>query len=598
MAYSYTTYTGNGSTTQFAVPFGYIRREHVAVTVAGSAATFTWVNGSLIQMDAAPANGAAVVVYRTTPLSAPLVNFSDGSTLVAADLDTNATQSIYTQQELDDSVVDGLANVIPNGDKGDITTSVGGTVWTIDNGVVTSAKIADGAIVNADVNASAAIAATKLAFTPSGSIAATTVEAAIQELDTEKAPLASPSFTGSLGSAGTVRVGSTTAATSVDVSLPAASATIGNVRVAPSTAGQARYHLFNGGATAEWLFGQKTSTDHAFKLSKSVAGSETDYIQVGTDGSVVLAGPVTIPAGSSGTPAINFAGDTNTGFYLAGTDQLGIATGGTGRVFVNADGSVGIGSPNTGTDRLFVEGGNVRFFAGGSGTALEIGTGATGNQFAIIDLVGDTTYSDYALRLIRDNGGANSTASIRHRGTGIFSIVAEDAGKVALGTSNTGRLFVTDNGIGIGTNAPGYQLALATDSAGKPSTNTWTIASDERLKENIELANLDLCYLAVKTIPLKRYKWKDEIYSETQVPDRHKLGWIAQDVQAVFPKAVNVHDFKYNQVFEDDQLISEDVIQDCLDLNADQLYAAMYGAMQKLIAKVETLEAEIELLKV
>jgi hypothetical protein len=303
------------------------------------------------------------------------------------------------------------------------------------------------------------------------------------------------------------------------------------------------------------------------------------------------------PAGTAAAPSFSFDGDTNTGIYLAGTDQLGIVTGGTGRVFVNADGNVGIGSPNAGTDRLFVEGGNVRFFAGGSGTALEIGTGATGNQFAIIDLVGDTTYSDYALRVIRDNGGANSTASIRHRGTGIFSIVAEDAGKVALGTSNTGRLFVTDNGIGIGTNAPGYQLALATDSAGKPSTNTWTIASDERLKENIELANLDLCYLAVKTIPLKRYKWKDEIYSETQVPDRHKLGWIAQDVQAVFPKAVNVHDFKYNQVFEDDQLISEDVIQDCLDLNADQLYAAMYGAMQKLIAKVETLEAEVELLK-
>ena len=62
MAYSYTTYTGNGSTTQYAVAFGYIRREHVLATVAGSAATFTWVNSSLIQMDTAPANGAAVRV--------------------------------------------------------------------------------------------------------------------------------------------------------------------------------------------------------------------------------------------------------------------------------------------------------------------------------------------------------------------------------------------------------------------------------------------------------------------------------------------------------------------------------------------------------
>ena len=196
MAYSYTLFTGNGSTTQYAVAFGYIRREHVLVTVAGSSATFTWVNSSLIQMDTAPANGAEVRVYRVTPLSAPLVDFTDGATLVAADLDTNARQSIYTQQELDDSLVDGLAGVIPNGDKGDITTSAGGVVWTIDTGAVTSAKIADGTIVNADINASAAIAATKLAFTPAGNIAATTVQAAIQELDTEKAPLASPALTG------------------------------------------------------------------------------------------------------------------------------------------------------------------------------------------------------------------------------------------------------------------------------------------------------------------------------------------------------------------------------------------------------------------
>lgn len=163
MAFSYNVYTGDGTTTQFAVPFGYIRREHVLATVAGSPATFTWVNDGLIQMDVVPANGATVRVYRQTPLTNPLVDFTDGSTLVAADLDTNARQSIYTQQELDDSLVDGLAGVIPNGDKGDITTSVNGSVWTIDNGAVTSAKIADGTIVDGDISANAEIAVSKLA---------------------------------------------------------------------------------------------------------------------------------------------------------------------------------------------------------------------------------------------------------------------------------------------------------------------------------------------------------------------------------------------------------------------------------------------------
>jgi len=190
MAYSYYNYTGNGSQTQFPVAFDYIRREHVLVTVAGSPATFTWVNSSTIQMDVVPANGTTVRVYRQTPLEAPLVDFTDGATLVATDLDTNAKQSIYSQQELEDSLVEGLEGVIPDGDKGDIRTSVGGTVWLIDSGAVTSAKIADNTIVNADINSSAAIAATKLAFTPTGDVAATTVQAAIAELDTEKASTA------------------------------------------------------------------------------------------------------------------------------------------------------------------------------------------------------------------------------------------------------------------------------------------------------------------------------------------------------------------------------------------------------------------------
>ena len=200
-------------------------------------------------------------------------------------------------------------------------------------------------------------------------------------------------------------------------------------------------------------------------------------------------------------------------------------------------------------------------------------------------------------------------------------------GSRAAGSGGTGheKMRIASNGnVGIGTISPSYQLQLSTDSAGKPSTNTWTIVSDERIKEEIELADLDLCYEAVKNIPLKRFKWKDEVYTEEQAYDRRKLGWIAQDVEAVFPKAVRQHEFKYNQVFEevvipavaeeldDDgnivtevqperiekgELISEDIIEDCRDLNSDQIYAAMYGAIQKLISTVESLEAKVAALE-
>jgi hypothetical protein len=262
MAFSYTTYTGNGSTTQYAIPFGYIRREHVLATVAGAPATFTFVNSTTIQMTVAPANGAVVRVYRQTPLTAPLVDFADGSTLVAADLDTNALQSIYTQQELDDSIVEGLAGVIPNGDKGDITTSVGGTVWLIDAGAVVEAKVATGAITEAKVG-TGAITETKIgagavteakiaagAVTEAKVAAGAVTEAKIGTGAVSAAKIAAGAFTNSVSSTSTTTIATpssvktaydlaTTANTAAGVAQGDATQALSDAAAAQSTANAA-----------------------------------------------------------------------------------------------------------------------------------------------------------------------------------------------------------------------------------------------------------------------------------------------------------------------------------------------------------------------
>ena len=108
MPYSYNVYTGNGSTTQFAVGFPYIRREHVVVSVNYVSTAFTWVNSSTVQVSPAPANTARVEVRRVTPVTNPLVDFTDGSTLVAADLDTVTLQQTYINQEQDDQFQDAV----------------------------------------------------------------------------------------------------------------------------------------------------------------------------------------------------------------------------------------------------------------------------------------------------------------------------------------------------------------------------------------------------------------------------------------------------------------------------------------------------------
>jgi hypothetical protein len=136
--------------------------------------------------------------------------------------------------------------------------------------------------------------------------------------------------------------------------------------------------------------------------------------------------------------------------------------------------------------------------------------------------------------------------------------------------------------VGIGVTNPGFLLTLSSDSAAKPSSTLWTVSSDERLKTNITNANLDICYENVKNIPLKRYTWKDSVYTNEEVNDRSKLGWIAQDIEGYIPKAVqkqNMHGY-----------------EDCRSLNADQLIASLYGAVQKLMEKCEKHEEILDII--
>ena len=99
---------------------------------------------------------------------------------------------------------------------------------------------------------------------------------------------------------------------------------------------------------------------------------------------------------------------------------------------------------------------------GGTGEKhLTIGNGSTGNGYRYIDLVGDTTYTDYGFRIIRGNGGANTTSQIVHRGTGDFSIQTNEAGNLKFVTSSLERMRITSGGnVGIGTTSPSAKLQI------------------------------------------------------------------------------------------------------------------------------------------
>lgn len=150
--------------------------------------------------------------------------------------------------------------------------------------------------------------------------------------------------------------------------------------------------------------------------------------------------------------------------------------------------------------------------------------------------------------------------------------------------TNTGNSLVTDGKVGVKTASPTFDLEV-TGTAAKTGGGSWSSTSDRRLKENIQDANIDMCYDTVKNIPLRRFKWRDDLegFSEYQ-KDKNVLGWIAQEVEEYMPKSINTIEEKYG-------------IDDVKFLNNDQLYASMYGALQKAISKIESLEDELAKIK-
>ena len=118
MPFAEDSYTGNGSTKEFNISFAYIEEGHIKVALNEVATTAFTVDTSTspkkVVMNTlasetstqtttgAPKSGVAVLVFRDTPLNNALVDYTDGSTLIADDLDKSNQQFLFLLQEQDD----------------------------------------------------------------------------------------------------------------------------------------------------------------------------------------------------------------------------------------------------------------------------------------------------------------------------------------------------------------------------------------------------------------------------------------------------------------------------------------------------------------
>lgn len=98
----------------YKVPFQYIARAHVSVTVDSAPVSFGWDDETTIRLTNEPIAGALVEIRRTTPNGSLLVDFVDGSVLASIDLDLSALQVLFISQE----ALDGAERALSYTNKG------------------------------------------------------------------------------------------------------------------------------------------------------------------------------------------------------------------------------------------------------------------------------------------------------------------------------------------------------------------------------------------------------------------------------------------------------------------------------------------------
>lgn len=158
MAITQTTYTGNGSTTNYSFSFEYLKQADVKVTLDSVATTaFTFANATTIAFTTAPGNGVAIRIFRQTAIDTLASTFFPGSAIKAEDLNNNFTQNLYVTQESDDEAA--TATITANTAKttADAATATANSATTTANAAAADAATAVSTANTASTNATNAV---------------------------------------------------------------------------------------------------------------------------------------------------------------------------------------------------------------------------------------------------------------------------------------------------------------------------------------------------------------------------------------------------------------------------------------------------------
>lgn len=366
-------------------------------------------------------------------------------------------------------------------------------------------------------------------------------------------------------SAGNVGIG-TTSPTSFGsdwTTLQVENTTGGAILRTKSTNVTADFYVANAGATAII----RTATNHPIQFQTNSVDrmiiTNGGNVGIGTTSIPSVFGTTVKVAGSSGGTVdisatnVNLRQFASDGLSLAGVGTstnhpLQLFTNDAERMRITSAGNVGIGT-FTPTYKLHVN---------ESDTAV-----------GLSNIVGLTSQSGGVFAIgVSDKSLANP----------IWNITTGSNEQLAFLVGATEKMRITSAGnVGIGILSPSYQLQLSTDSAAKPSTNTWTIASDERVKTITGNYTKGLDAICALRPIIYEYNGK----AGFTVDGKENISIIAQEAIEHFPECVGTFNAKLEETDEQET--------ELYNWNGHAITFALINAVKELNAKVIALEAQL-----
>jgi len=245
----------------------------------------------------------------------------------------------------------------------------------------------------------------------------------------------------------------------------------------------------------------------------------------------------------------------------------------------------------TTSGETYIQSGVLMITKPGSTCKLEIGTAANDNDYAYIDLVGDTTYTDYGARFIRGNTGENTWTEILHRGTGDLIFTAAEAAKMVFKTtwndrmsiSAAGEIFFDDIDSATGTHL------LKWNNSTKEVTYTW---SSRKSKKNIKTPPKESIANTILDLQPKLF----DLRTDKDHHNSSQLGLIAEEVAEVNPQfaiyGADISRDEYGNMLKDEEgkdiLDSEELVP--VDINDRAVISALILKVQQLESRIKHME--------